>query len=88
MTDDFRREWIKQKVTDYFGLDSFDQFEEMMANEDNELEYELSNFLDEELDSETDSKKRIFYVYRTFYDKFIDQEIIVPEVGKIPKNKL
>lgn len=84
MTTDFRRDWVKNSVTKYFGLDSGEYFEEMMAQND-ELEYQLTSFLDDDFLKKDEAYRRLFYIYKTSYEKLVDEEIMVPEIGKWAK---
>lgn len=82
MGTDYRREWIKQKVTRYLGLPSDSYFEDLMAANDGELEYLLDIFLDDDIITQHESHKKFFYVYRIPYEKLVDEEILVPEIGR------
>lgn len=77
---DFRREWLKEKVCDTLGLDGGHYFEEMLAAGEGELEDLLTTFLEDDI-REEESEKKLFYVYRSVYDRLVDKEILVPEVG-------
>lgn len=83
MGTDFRREWVKNTVTRVFGLSSGHYFEDMMASGD-DLEDRLSSYLeDDQLDQElSTSNDRFFYIYRTSFEKLVEKEILVPEIGK------
>ncbi|XP_030756931.1 dynein heavy chain 10, axonemal [Sitophilus oryzae] len=83
MGTDFRREWIKNTVTKFLGLNSGQYFEDMVANTD-ELDYGLSSYLEDDvLDQElSPDNKRFFFVHRTSYEKLVEKEIIVPEIVK------
>lgn len=81
MSVDYRREWIKQKIMNYLGIPSGSYFEDMLAENDGELEYSLDVFLDEDILAQHESYKKFFYVYRTVYQKFVDEERLVPEIG-------
>lgn len=84
MAIDFRREWVKKKLTTIFRLSSDSYFEEMMAsNED--LEDKLASYLDDDFNAR-DGYKEYFYVYKTSHEKLIEEEILVPEKGKIKFN--
>ncbi|CAH1279940.1 unnamed protein product [Diabrotica balteata] len=79
MGTDYRREWIKNRITTFFGLPSCDYFEEMMTNKE-ELEEQFSSFLDDTVD--TNERKAFFFLYKTSYEKLVDEEILVPQKGK------
>ncbi|XP_015836813.2 dynein axonemal heavy chain 10 [Tribolium castaneum] len=90
MATDFRRDWVKNSVTKYFGLDSGEYFEKMMAQND-DLEYQLSSFLDDDFLKKDEAHRRLFYIYKTSYEKLVDEEIMVPEIVKkepIPEEDL
>lgn len=82
---DFRREWLKEKVCHSLGLDGDRYFDEMVAAGEDELDDQLSTFLEDDI-KEEESEKKLFYIYRTAYDRLVDKEILVPEVGKL-RNK-
>lgn len=79
MSSDFRRDWVKNKVTKYFGLPSDNYFEEMLENTD-DLEDKLAAYLDDDFMYQEENK-RFFYVYKTSYEKLIEEEIMVAEKG-------
>lgn len=74
MSTDYRRNWIKTKLLQCFGLPADDYFDDMMAKND-DLEDQLASFLD---DSQSDSLLRLMYAYRTPFEKLVDEEIMVP----------
>ncbi|XP_022902554.2 dynein axonemal heavy chain 10 [Onthophagus taurus] len=83
---DCRREWVKNKVSCYLGLENTpenDYFEDMIQSEDGELDDLLSTYLEDDI-NDLESAKRLFCVYRTSYEKLVDKEILVPVVVKQP----
>lgn len=84
MAADFRREWLKNTVTKVFGLSSGHYFEDMMDSAD-ELEDRLSSYLEDDLmDHELyNFNNRFFYIYKTTFEKLIEKEILVAEIGKL-----
>lgn len=82
MALDYRRDWVVKTITKMFGLNSSHYFEEMVSN-DEELEDALASFLDDDLMATTDLHKRLFYIYKTSYEKLVEEEIMVPEIGAI-----
>jgi hypothetical protein len=87
MAVDFRREWVKNSVTRFFGLDSGEYFEAMLAQND-ELEYQLTSFLDDDFLKKDETYRRLLYIYKTSYEKLVDEEIMVPEIGEKQLNDL
>ncbi|CAH2011047.1 unnamed protein product [Acanthoscelides obtectus] len=80
-TIDFRREWVKRKVTKYFGLPNDSWFEYMMANTD-DLEDNLASYLDDDFFADGGSRRQIFYVFKTKRDKIIEEEVVEEVTGK------
>lgn len=82
MSVDYRREWIKERVVQYLGLPDGSYFDDMLAADDGELEDKLDTLLDDDILLIRDSHKKMFYVYKTSYEKLVDEEILVPQIGK------
>lgn len=80
MGTDFRREWVKNTVTKFFGLSSDSYFEEMMMNSD-DLEDKLAFYLDDNF-LEQDDNRQFLFIYKTAHEKLVEEEILVPETGK------
>lgn len=81
MSVDFRREWIKEQVVRYLGLPDGSYFDDMLAADDGELEEKLDAFLDDDILLPSEAYKKFFYVYKIAYDKLVEEEIMVPEIG-------
>lgn len=84
MEKDYRREWIKERVMSFLGVDDEIYFEEMMAANDNELDDQLQLFLDVDIisQSQDDLDKKIFHISKTYCDRLFDEEIFVEELGR------
>ncbi|KAF2892470.1 hypothetical protein ILUMI_13689 [Ignelater luminosus] len=85
MARDHRREWVKDRVTKFLGLNSGDYFEDMMAANEGELEEQLTSFLDDDLFQHSGIENKLFYFYRTSYDRLFEEEILVPQIVPKPK---
>lgn len=83
MSIDYRREWIKDRVVKYLGLPEGNYFNDMLSADDGELEDKLDIFLDDDIVQPDENYKKFFYVYKTAYDKLVEEEILVPEIGKL-----
>lgn len=83
MSIDYRREWIKEKVIHYLGLPEGNYFSDMLAADEGELESKFDMFLDDDIVDIQESHKKFFYVYKTAYDKLVEEEVLVPEIGNI-----
>lgn len=80
MTDnkDFRLQWLSQKISDILGID-----DKIFANELIEKNIEqIKDFFDSEFQTNEDLNKGIIFLWRTFYDKMVEETIIVMEEGK------
>lgn len=82
MSVDYRREWIKERVVQFLGLPEGSYFDDMLAADDGELEDKLDAFLDDDILQIRDSHKKLFFVYKTSYEKLVDEEILVPQIGR------
>ncbi|KAJ8963303.1 hypothetical protein NQ318_018772, partial [Aromia moschata] len=86
MGTDFRKDWVKKKVTKFFGLKSEQYFEEMMATSE-ELEDKLDSLLDDDFLPQGEGR-RFFYVYKTTYEKLVEEQIMVAQKVEKPKEML
>lgn len=85
MAHDFRRDWIKERMMSFMGIDSDIYFEEMMAENDGYLDEKLDHFLADDIvsQSQDDLDKKIFHVYKTYCDRLFEEEVLVEEVGML-----
>lgn len=79
MSGDYRIEWIKKLVLNMLNLKENRYFEEMMASKE-DLEDEFVTFLDDNYVKGGEGKI-FFYIFKTPYEKLIEEEIFV----KVPK---
>jgi dynein heavy chain, axonemal len=75
---DYRIEWLKQKISAILGVDELEILEAALVDHDDGIK----EFFDAVITDYDDMDRRILYVYRTFYDKLIEEEIIVLEAGE------
>lgn len=80
---DYRRDWIKERVTTYLGLNSEHYFEDAMNANEAELEEGLTYFLDNDISRQDGANKRLMYFYRVPLEKLIEEEVMVPIFGEI-----
>lgn len=78
---DYRREWVAERACAYLGMDSTDIFNDMFQFGDEDMEDQFLTFIEDDL-TLADSDKRCMFVYRTPYERLIEKEILVPEIGK------
>ncbi|CAG2057661.1 unnamed protein product [Timema podura] len=74
-----RLEWMKQKVLTLMDEEDEQLFLDMLQHSEGELEYRMLAFLDDDIVLDKDLQKKIFYVYKTYYDKIVQEEKLIPE---------
>lgn len=78
---DYRREWIAERACAYLGMETTDIFNDMFQFGDEDMEDQFVSFYEDDL-TKADFEKRCMYIYRTPYERLIEKEILVPEIGK------
>nr|CAD7578460.1 unnamed protein product [Timema californicum] len=81
---DHRLEWMKRKVMTLMDEEDEQLFLDMLQHKEGELEYLMLAFLDDDIVLDKDLHKKIFYVYKTYYDKIVQEEKLIPEEVKKP----
>jgi hypothetical protein len=80
---DVRLEWIKGKALKFMNEVDGQLFDDMLAEDDGHLRDEMTAFLDEEWSGEHDVTRRLFYLYKTHYEKILQEGMLVTELSKI-----
>lgn len=74
---DFRYRWLSEIISNALGI--FDtSFAERLISEHNDL---VDAFFNDDIHDESDACKQILFVWRTFYDKLVEESITVLEEG-------
>nr|CAD7416300.1 unnamed protein product [Timema poppensis] len=81
---DHRLEWMKRKVMTLMDEEDEQLFLDMLQHSEGELEYLMLAFLDDDIVLDKDLHRKIFYVYKTYYDKIVQEEKLIPEEVKKP----
>ena len=77
---DYRMMWLRDRVSKAMGVqDHPDALETLMKEHDEEFQA----FLDEEIYEVDEMEKCIFHVYRTFYDRLVEKEVVTIEKGRL-----
>lgn len=77
---DYRYRWLSETISNALGI--FDtNFAEQLIAEHSDL---VDGFFNDDIDEHSDSCKQILYIWRTFYDKLVEETITVLEEGKKP----
>lgn len=75
---DFRNLWLKKKILTFFNETDEELFDQMLARNDNKVAKQIVPFIEEDSDS---LDRKLLIVFKTYYDKVINEEVIVPEEG-------
>lgn len=74
---DFRYRWLSETISNALGI--FDtSFSEQLIAEHSDL---VDAFFNDDIYEESDAQKQILFVWRTFYDKLVEESITVLEEG-------
>lgn len=72
--------WLRDRITKVLGVqDHPEALENLMKDHQDEFQ----TYLDDEVQDVTEIEKCIFYVYRTFYDRLVEREVVTIEKGKL-----
>jgi hypothetical protein len=79
---DYRMVWLRDRISKEMGVqDHPDALETLMKERGDEFQ----TFLDDEVHDVDEMEKCIFHVYRTFYDRLVEKEVVTIEKGKLHK---
>jgi hypothetical protein len=74
--------WLRDRISKEMGVqDHPDALETLMKERGDEFQ----TFLDGEVHDVDEMEKCIFHVYRTFYDRLVEKEVVTIEKGKLHK---
>lgn len=75
---DFRYRWLCETISNALGIIDT-SFAEQLIIEHSDL---VDAFFNDNICEEADARKQILFVWRTFYDKLVEESITVLEEGK------
>lgn len=75
-------EWVKGKALKYMDEINGQLFDDMLAEEDGHLRDKLMSLLDEELSEGHDVTRRLFFLYKTHYEKIMQEDMLAMQPGK------
>lgn len=74
---DFRFRWLSETISNALGI--FDtSHADQLITEHSDL---VDSFFNDEIYERADNRKQILFVWRTFYDKLVEESITVLEEG-------
>lgn len=74
---DDRIEWLQNRLSSLLGVPEREYTEPVII----QYHDQIKNFLDDSLQGVQDLERRVFFIHRTFYDRMVEKEIIVMELG-------
>lgn len=77
---DYRVVWLRDRISKLLGVEDHPETVEELFREYYDKFY---NFLEDEINNIDETEKCILYIYRTFYDKLVEREVLTIEKGKI-----
>lgn len=88
---DYRMVWMRDRISKALGVQDHPEALETLMRERHD---EFQAFLDDEINDISEMEKCILYIYRTFYDRLVEREVVTIEKGEtqncfpIPKHYL
>jgi hypothetical protein len=79
---DFRVEWVKGKALKFMEETNGQLFDDMLAEDGGHLWHKMISFLDDDILGSQDVNRRLFFLYKTYYEKLVHEELVAPEEGK------
>lgn len=77
---DYRMVWLRDRISKAMGVQDHPEALETLITERGD---DFQAFLDEEISDVKTMEKCIFHVYRTFYDRLVEREVVTIEKGKL-----
>lgn len=79
---DIRVEWVKGKALKFMEETSGQLFDDMLAEDGGHLGHKMLSFLNDDILGSQDASRRIFFLYKTYYEKLVQEELVAQENGK------
>lgn len=76
-------EWIKEKALKFMDETNGELFDDALAEDDGHLRDQMISLLDDKTSGLHDVTRRLFFLYKTYHEKIVQEEVLVPELGKI-----
>lgn len=80
---DYRKEWIKNRILTFFDETDHNLFNQMCTRHGNKVGRKLTEYLEDRILATHDLDRRLFVVFKTYYDRVVHEEVLVAEQGKI-----
>lgn len=76
---DFRIVWMRDRITKALGVQNHPEAIETLMKDHQD---EFQAFMDDEVSDVGEMKKCLLFIYRTFYDRLVEREVVTIEKGK------
>lgn len=76
---DYRVVWLRDRISKALGVQEHPETLEVLFKDHYE---QFQAFFDEEIKDVREIEKCILYIYRTFYDKLVEKEVLTIEKGE------
>jgi len=75
-------EWVKGKALNFMEESNGQLFDDMLAEDGGHLWHKMISFLNDDILGSQDVSRRLFFLYKTYYEKLVHEELVAPEYGK------
>ena len=75
-------EWVKGKALKFMEEANGRLFDDMLAEDGGHLWHKMISFLNDDILGSQDVSRRLFFLYKTYYEKLVHEELVAPEGGK------
>lgn len=74
----YRHRWLSETISNLFGI-ADRKFADALITEHND---KINKFFNDEINEFADYNERLLFIWRTFYDKLVEETITVLDAGK------
>lgn len=79
---DYRMVWVRDRISKALGVQDHPEALETLMKENQD---EFQAFLDDEVNDISGMEKCVLYIFRTFYDRLVEREVVTIEKGELLK---
>lgn len=76
---DYRIDWLRDRIAKILGVSQNQDVLDKLINDHGDA---FQVFFDQDIDGLGTLEEFVFYIYRTFYDKLVEREVITLKKGK------
>lgn len=78
---DYRKEWFRNRSLTYLDEKNGELFDQMCHRNNKKIGRQLDEFLEDQITDSSDLNHKVFFIFKTYYDKVVHEEVIVAEKG-------